>query len=97
MAALPPTDGVVLRNADPAELLAQIHGGAVPWRDFWMRTPMTVADCAPEQDEPIDLSVRSMCSKSDGPSNNDCRIRENNNSGKPLDLAMQGKINVTAS
>lgn len=101
VAALPPMDGVVLKKSDPAQLLAQIHGGAVPWRDFWMRTPMTVADCAPEQDEPIDLSVRAMCSKSDGPSNIDSRlsleVRENSNSSKPLDLAMQNKINVTAS
>lgn len=41
---LPPLQGV----ADPAM-----------WRDLWLRGPFTVAAPAPDQEEPIDLSVRS--------------------------------------
>lgn len=57
----------------PASLPAISPGGMVPrwlpplpnvgdpslWRDLWLRGPFTVAAPAPDQEEPIDLSVRS--------------------------------------
>lgn len=32
------------------------------WRDLWLRGPVAVAEPAPEQDQPIDLSVRPKTS-----------------------------------
>lgn len=56
----------------PASLPAVSPGGMVPrwlpplqgigdpsaWRDIWLKGPFTIATPAPDQEEPIDLSVR---------------------------------------
>lgn len=45
---LPPTQGI---------------GDPTAWRDLWLRAPPPVAAPAPDQDQPIDLSVKSKCSQ----------------------------------
>lgn len=46
--------------------LSQFQGIADPnsWRDLWLRGPIPIAEPAPEQEQPIDLSVRAINSKS---------------------------------
>lgn len=79
---MPPT-GIIPRWIPP------FHGfgDSSSWRDLWMRPPITLAAPAPDQNEPIDLSVRS--SKDTKLSNPASPVREESvKPVVPLDLSL---------
>lgn len=53
--------------------LPPLHGVGDPaaWRDVWLRGPFTIAAPAPNQEEPIDLSVKPQTS---APSNHQVQL-----------------------
>lgn len=77
-------------------------GDPTAWRELWLRAPPPVAAPAPDQDQPIDLSVKSKCSqdindniKEQSDSENelsiDVGVDEPVKSG-PLDLTLERQV-----
>lgn len=97
----------------PASLPAISPGGMVPrwlpplqgvgdpamWRDLWLRGPITLAAPAPDQEEPIDLSVRSSSPKVNHEVQLDNEIRVNDEPVKsvPLDLTLDRQTDIVTN
>ncbi|XP_018335968.1 protein embryonic gonad-like [Agrilus planipennis] len=74
----------------------QTFGDNSLWKDFWLRSPLTVAEPAPEQDQPIDLSVKTSPSTTKIALEETGRGREcEQTKTTPLDLSLDNGTSTT--